>query len=158
MTNFERVALVLLRLALGWLFLYSGATKVLDPDWSSAGYLKGAQTLGGVYAAMMSPGVLPVIDAVNAWGQTLLGVSLVLGLFVRLSSALGALLMLLYYLPVLKFPYVGQHSFLVDEHVIYGLALLYLAAVRAGRWFGLEGWCSRLPICARFPQYRRWLG
>lgn len=158
MTNFERVTLVLLRLALGWLFLYSGATKVLDPTWSSAGYLKGAQTLGGVYAVMMSPGVLPVIDAVNAWGQTLLGVSLILGLFVRLSSVLGAVLMLLYYLPVLKFPYVGQHGYLVDEHIIYGLALLYLAAARAGRQFGLEEWCSRLPICARFPQYRRWLG
>ena len=84
-------------------------------------------------------------------------VSLILGLFFRLSSVLGAVLMLLYYLPVLKFPYVA-HGFLVDEHVIYGLALLYLAAGRAGRQFGLEEWCSRLPICARFPQYRRWLG
>ncbi len=157
MTTFERVTLLLLRLALGWLFLYSGVTKVLDPTWSSVGYLKGAQTLPGVYAAMTSPSVLPVIDAVNAWGQALLGISLILGLFVRLSSVLGAVLMLLYYLPVLKFPYVA-HGFLVDDHIIYGLALLYLAAVRAGRTFGLEDWCSRLPVCARFPQYRRWLG
>lgn len=157
MPQFQRVTLILLRLAFGWLFLYSGVTKVLDPTWSSAGFLKGAQTFPGLYAAMTQPGILPVIDAVNAWGQTLLGISLILGLFVRLSSVLGAVLMLLYYFPVLNFPYV-EHGFLVDEHVIYGLALLYLAAVRAGRTFGLEEWCSRLPICARFPQYRRWLG
>lgn len=158
MPRFPQTTLVLLRLAMGWLFLYSGVTKLLDPTWSSAGYLQGAKTFGSLYQAMLAPNVLPVINAINAWGQTLLGISLILGLFVRLSSVLGAVLMLLYYLPVLDFPYAGQHGFLVDEHVIYGLALLHLAAVRAGRTVGLEEWCSRLPICARFPQYRRWLG
>jgi len=75
-----------------------------------------------------------------------------------LSSVLGALLMLLYYFPVLSFPYIKPHSYIVDEHIIYALALIFLAAIRAGRIYGLDNWCAGLPICARFPRLRSWLG
>ena len=60
-----------------------------------------------------------------------------MGIFVRFSSLLGAALMLLYYFPVLEFPYVA-HSWLVDEHIIYALILLFFAAGRAGRVWGLD--------------------
>ena len=66
-----------------------------------------------------------------------MGVSLILGIFVRMSSVLGAVLMLLYYFPILEFPYVG-HSFLVDEHIIYALALIMFASLRVERLWGLE--------------------
>jgi len=81
-----------------------------------------------------------------------------LGIFVRLSSKLGAILMLLYYIPILKFPYVGTHSFLVDEHIIYVFLLLLLGELKAGRYWGLEKWCSNLPICSKYPKLRELLG
>src|SRR3989338_9636673 len=149
MTRNQKVLLFLLRISLGILFFYAGITKVINPNWSAAGYLKGAQTLTEFYNFLLQPSVLPIINFVNAWGMTLLGVSLLLGIFVRLSSKLGALLMLLYYIPILKFPYVGTHSFLVDEHIIYIASLLLLGSAKAGRFLGLEKWCSNLPICSK---------
>ena len=127
-----------LRVALGWVMLYAGITKVLNPHWSAAGYLKGAQTWHGLYAWFGQPALLPVVNFLNEWGLTLLGVSLILGVFVRLGSVLGAILMLLYYFPVLDFPMVGEQGYIVDEHIVYMLVLLWLAAVRAGRVCGLD--------------------
>lgn len=131
---------------------------MLDPTWSAAGYLKGAKSFVGFYEWLASPAMLPMTNFVNEWGLTLLGVSLILGIGVRLSSVFGAVLMLLYYIPILDFPYPNTHSFIVDEHIIYISALLLLGSLRAGRVWGLESWCSRLPVCSRFPRLREWLG
>ncbi|MEK7508193.1 MAG: DoxX family protein [Patescibacteria group bacterium] len=158
MTQFQKITLFLLRISLGWLFFWAGITKVLNPAWSAAGYLQGAKTFTGFYKWLASPGMLPLTNFVNEWGLTLLGISLILGIGVRLSSIFGALLMFLYYLPILNFPYPNTHSFLVDEHIVYITALLFLAATRAGRVWGLEKWCSNLPICSKFPRLREWFG
>jgi thiosulfate dehydrogenase (quinone) large subunit len=134
-----RTPLFLLRLAMGWLFFYAGITKVLDASWSAAGYLNSAETFGIFYAWLASPELLPVTNFVNQFGLTLLGVFLLLGLFVRWSAYAGAVLMLLYYFPVLTFPYIGTHAFLVDEHIIYALSLIMLGILEAGRTWGLDG-------------------
>ena len=158
MSKFQQFSLVALRLSLGWLMFYAGITKVLDPAWSAEGYLKGAKTFAWFYQWLLSPQILPIINFINEWGLTLLGISLILGIFVRLSSLLGAVLMLLYYLPILDFPYPNPHSFLVDEHIIYIFVLLLFASLKAGRVWGLENWCSNLLICSKFPKLRKWLG
>lgn len=137
--HYKHLFLLLLRVSLGWLFFYAGITKVLDPSWTSAGYLAGAKTFSGFYQFLASPHIIPFIDFINQWGLTLLGVSLLLGVGVRWSSVLGALLMLMYYFPILEFPYIGTHSYIVDEHIVYALALLLLASSKAGYAWGLEG-------------------
>lgn len=143
---------------MGWLLFYAGITKIMDPNWSAAGYLKSAKTFPALFAWFAEPGLLPVINFVNEWGLVLLGVSLVLGIGVRVSSVLGAGLMMLYYFPVLEFPKIGPHSYIVDEHIVYALALLILGAFRAGRVWGLENWCLSLPICQRYPKLRSLIG
>ena len=121
-----KITLLLTRVALGWYMFYAGITKVLDPNWSAEGYLKGAKILTGLYMWFASPGVLPIINFVNEWGLTLLGISLILGKFVKYSAPLGALLMFLYYLP-LGIIHPDAHSLIVDDHIIFGLLLIYLA-------------------------------
>lgn len=158
MIQFEKVTLFLFRISLGWLLFYAGITKLLDPSWTAEGYLKGAKTLTGLYQFFASPAVLPFTNFLNAWGLTLIGLSLLVGIGVRLSAILGAAIMLLYYLPILQFPYPNAHSFIVDEHIVYAAALLFLAATRAGRVWGLETWCASLPLCAKFPRLRAWWG
>lgn len=158
MTKFQKISLWLLRLAMGWLFLYAGVTKIINPEWSAGGYLKSAKTFPGLFQTMLDPAILPFINFINEWGLTLLGASLILGLFVRLSSWLGAILMLLYYFPILDFSYPNPHSYIVDEHIVYALVLVFFAAIRAGRVWGLENWCANLPVCRRFPRLRQWLG
>lgn len=139
MNALQSKLLFLLRIALGWLHFYAGITKVINPEWTSAGYLAGAKTFSGFYAWLASPGILPVTDFLNEWGLTLIGAALIVGLFTRLAAKLGAFMMILYYLPVLAFPLVGEHSFIVDDHIIHILALLVLASFQAGHIMGLDG-------------------
>ncbi len=139
----KKITLFLLRVSLGWYMFYAGITKVLDPSWSAEGYLKGAKLLPGFYLWLTSPGIMPVTNFINEWGLTLLGVSLILGLFVRWSAPLGALLMLLYYIP-LGIIHPDAHSLVVDQHVIFGPLLVYLALVEAGKIWGLDGYISKL--------------
>lgn len=158
MSSSQKFPLFLLRIATGWLMFYAGITKIINPAWSAEGYLKGAKTFPTFFQWFLDPAILPFINFVNEWGLTLLGVSLLLGIMVRFSSLLGAILMILYYFPILEFPYVGMHSYIVDEHIIYVCVLLVLAGFRAGRIFGLEQWCAGLPMCSRFPAVRNLLG
>ena len=158
MEQFQKVSLFALRVTLGWFMFYAGITKVLDPAWSAGGYLASAKTFPALYQWFASPGILPVVNFINEWGLTLLGVSLILGIGVRLSSLAGVVLMALYYLAILEFPNVPPHAYLVDDHIIFITALLVLAAFRAGRVWGLEKWCSNLPVCRQYPKLREWLG
>lgn len=160
MSRIQKLSLFLLRVSFGWLFLYAGITKVLDPEWTAKGYLEHASTFPGLYQWLAAPAILPIVDFLNEWGLTLIGASLLLGVFVRLSSLFAALLMLLYYVsvaemrafeffPQITVPYIGLHSAIVDEHIIYLFALLALAAFKAGRVWGLDN---------KFSGDRAWLG
>ena len=145
----KHALIVILRISMGWLLFYAGITKVLNSEWTSAGYLAHAQTFSGIYQWLASPEIIIFVDLLNQWGLTLLGLSLLIGAFVRLSAVLGAILMLLYYFPVLHFPYVGEHSYLVADHLIYILVLLLLGAVHAGKQWGFDG---------KFPNIAKQLG
>ena len=148
----------ILRLALGWIFFYAGFSKVMDPAWSAAGLLSGSQVLPSLYHWFASPGVLSVINFVNEWGLLLLGVSLLLGLFVRLSSSFGILLMALYYLPQLNFPIASKVYFLIDVHVIFILGLVILIQAQAGQFWGLEQWLVRQPVYKKSSFLKRLVG
>lgn len=136
MTNLQKFSVFLLRVSLGWMYFYAGYTKIIDPNFTAAPYIQGAKLFTGFYQWLLTPSVLPIVNLLNEWGLTLLGVSLVLGIGVRLSSWLGVVLMILYYL-VLGFPHPNAHAYIVDEHIIYIVALLVLIVFDAGKDFGL---------------------
>ncbi len=140
MSRKQQLSLLFLRLALGWIFLYSGITKILDHNWSAAGYLKSAQTLPFLYDWFANSQNIGWINLLNSWGQTLIGAALILGVFLRPAAVGGIVMMVLYYLPILHFPYVGKgtSSFLVDQHVIFILVFLLLLAFDAGKYWGLK--------------------
>ncbi|MEK7565026.1 MAG: DoxX family protein [Patescibacteria group bacterium] len=145
----------LLRIALGWIFFYAGITKVLNPAWSAEAFLKGAKTFSDFYISLI--GYLPTINFVNKWSLTLLGISLILGIFVRLSSVLGATLMVLYYLPALNFPMASTNYYLVDYHIIFILLLLYFTSIKAGRINGMEKDITD-SIYKKYPKLKDYLG
>ncbi|MDP3726696.1 MAG: DoxX family membrane protein [bacterium] len=146
MTRNQKISLLLLRLSLGWLFFYAGITKVFDPSWSAAGYLKAAQNATGLFQWFASPQNIAWVNFLNEWGLTLIGTALILGAFIRLATLSGILLMILYYVPILHFPYVGRGttSFLIDQHIIFILALLILWAFDAGKYWGLKPLLKKL--------------
>ena len=152
MTSLQKFFLFVSRITVGWMFFYAGITKVLNPQWSAEGYLKGAKAFTWFFQILLDPGVLPIVNFMNKWGLTLLGISLILGLFVRFSSLLGVLLMILYYI-ALDFPHPNPNAYIVDQHIIYISILLFFAAVKAGRVFGLDS--KRVHHHSGF---RKWLG
>lgn len=158
MSKWQKLSFFLLRVSLGWLFLYAGLSKLINPAWTAGGFIQGAKTFTHLYAWFLQPSILPSINFINEWGLTLLGISLILGLFVRLSSALGILLMILYYLPRLQGVHPDPNSYIVDQHIIFIFVLFLFMAWRAGRVWGMDKWCTQLPICSRYPLLRQILG
>ncbi len=158
MTYYYKASLFFLRVSLGWMFFYAGFSKLINPNWSSVGYIGSAKTFPELYAWFAQSSVLPVVNMLNEWGLTLIGISLILGIFVRVSSLFGILMMALYYFPILDFPLVKTTSYIVDDHIIIiGIFLVFIAQ-RVGRVWGLDGWCAGLPICKRFPRIRSLIG
>lgn len=99
-TTWQLWSLVILRVAIGWHFLYEGIVKVLNPDWSSLGYLmdSGGLFKGLFNAIAASPGLLNVMDFLNEWGLILIGAGLILGIFTRIATIAGMVLLAFYYL------------------------------------------------------------
>lgn len=158
MTLSQKISLAVVRIVMGLMFFYAGITKVVNPEWTAAGYMKGAKNFVGMYEWFSSPGILPIVDFLNAWGLTLLGVALILGIAVRLGAFFGVIMMLMYYFVILDFPYPNAHAFIVDEHIIYSAVLVFLGLVGAGRYFGLGYWFSSLPIFSNRRSVRKILG
>lgn len=158
MSKPQRASVFILRIVMGWMYLYAGITHILDKQFSAAKYVSGATSFVDLYQWFLSPQVLPVVDFMVKWGLALLGASLLLGLFVRLSSYLGMLLMFLFYLPLLSFPMVGSSAFLVNQHIIYIFSLLVLASFRAGHVWGLDKWFTNLHFWSKFPRLHAWFG
>jgi thiosulfate dehydrogenase [quinone] large subunit len=144
-------SLLLLRLSLGWYFLWAGLTKIFDPTWSAVGFLQNAKTFPDFYRWFASPEIVPWTNFLNEWGIALVGLSLLLGIAVRIGSTIGSLLMMLYYFPSLEFPFIPPHAFIVDEHVIYTFGLAVLAFGDAERKFGLRVFVDKIPFFKRHP-------
>jgi thiosulfate dehydrogenase [quinone] large subunit len=148
----ERALIVLLRLSMAWVFLYAASHQVFDPGFSVAGFLGTTKTFHGLFELFTGPVLAPITTFLVAYGHLLIGLSLLAGLMVRVSSAFGIALMLLYWMAHMDFPYVsGTTSFLMDEHIVYALVLGLLIATHAGHILGLDGWASKRPQARRNP-------
>lgn len=88
------------------------------------------------------------IDGIVAWGLTLVGAGLFLGLCTRTSCAGGALFLLLFYLPnppLPGLPTKGEsHYLFINDNIVEALALLAIAVSQPGRRYGLDFWIRRV--------------
>lgn len=159
-TTLQKVIIFSLRLMLGWVFLYAGTRQIfLIENWSAAAFLKDPKTFADFYALFAAPGIEPYVSFLVKWGHLLIGLSLISGFMVRVSSSAGALMLMLYYFPRMEFPYVsGVNQFIVEYHLVYATVLVYLCAVKAGRVWGLDGYLDRMPVIGGFlkrhPQFQ----
>jgi thiosulfate dehydrogenase (quinone) large subunit len=140
------VAITVLRVVVGWHFLYEGVAKLTSPSWSAAGYLKQAR---GPFANLFKwlasqPNLLANADLVTMWGLTLVGVFLILGLFTRLASFAGIGFILLFYLcnpPLVGYFYSipTEGSYLiVNKNLVELCALVVILVTGSGRFAGLD--------------------
>ena len=154
--RFLGYAVLSLRLIMGWILFYAGIDKALDPTWTSEHLLREAIALGvplsGLWKVLVADW-LWLVDPLNIWGETLIGLCFLLGAFVRIAAALGIVMMTLYYFAHLPL----EWGFIVDFHVVYVVIMFGLGAVGAGRLLGLDYYLeNNLPIPQ--PWSRRLLG
>jgi thiosulfate dehydrogenase [quinone] large subunit len=140
------IALTVLRVIVGWHFLYEGLAKLTAPSWSAAGYMKQAR---GPFAEMFrsiaaQPNLLANADTITMWGLTIVGACLILGLFTRIASLGGIAFVLLFYL--CNPPFVGyfysiptEGSYLiVNKNLVEICALIVIFLTGSGRFAGLD--------------------
>ena len=94
-TKLQMTALVGLRLLIGWHFLYEGVVKMLNPNWSSMGYLMGSQGfLKSLFAAIgASSTLVGIADFVIIWSMVFIGITLIFGFLVKPAAVLGMILL-----------------------------------------------------------------
>lgn len=154
-TPLQRGLILFFRLAMGWTFLYAGATQLLDPHWTAASFLAHTKTFSFIYGPLATSSLMPLIDFCVKWGHLLIGLSLVSGLMVRVSGVFGIILMLVYWTAHLDFPYVSSPlNFVLDEHIVDAGVIVYLITVRAGHVFGLDGLAEKFPMIENNPFLR----
>ena len=146
-TKLKLWVLVLLRMAIGWHFLYEGIAKMLNPYWTSAAFLLESKgPLSGLFhSAAVDPTVLKVIDFVNVWGLIAIGLGLMAGFLTRTAGLAGMVLLALYYIcnpPLIGFSYSapqeGSYLF-VTKNVVEFFALWVLILFPTGKIIGLDG-------------------
>jgi len=152
LSRWAMASIVLLRVLIGWHFLYEGIAKLEKPAWSAAGYLLQSRgVLSGLFRWMAAnENVLAVVNPLNMWGLTLIGLGLIAGCFTRLASASGILLILLFYLcnpPFVGFFYsipMEGNYLIVNKNLVELCALAVVFTTGSGRVAGLDRIIHRL--------------
>ena len=144
--QYQFYGLVTLRFLIGWHFLYEGIAKLLNPYWSSAAYLLDSKwVFSGLAKTIVSnPTLLTFSDYLNMWGLTLVGVSLVFGLFSRYGALVGMGLIMMYYLfapPLVGLEYgkPNEGSYIVvNKNLIEACALWVLYVFPTSQYIGID--------------------
>jgi thiosulfate dehydrogenase [quinone] large subunit len=146
LSRWPLLAITVMRVLVGWHFLYEGLTKLTATSWSAAGYMKQARgPFADLFRSIASqPNLLANADLITMWGLTLVGACLILGLFTRLASLAGIGFLLLFYL--CNPPFVGyfysipsEGSYLiVNKNLVEVCALLVIFVTGSGRFAGLD--------------------
>ena len=145
-TNKFKVILGLLRLSMGFIFLWAFLDKTFGLDFATtaekAWLAGGSPTTGFLKFGVHGPFVdffhnlagLPIIDWLFMLGLLFIGISLIFGIFIRLGGIAGILMMLLMYLAVGLPP---ENNPFIDDHIIYALVMGVLMLTNSGKYFGL---------------------
>ncbi len=145
-TTTQLTVLVVLRVMIGWHFLYEGMVKVLNPYWSSDGYLLESKGIfsGLATSIVANPTSLKIVDFLNEWGLIVIGLGLMAGFLTRTASIAGIFLLLFYYLfhpPFIGYTYqtpVEGSYLIINKNLIEMCALFLLTVFPTGKIIGLD--------------------
>lgn len=117
--------------------LKENALKMLNADQIALGAMPPTET------------PLHRADMTAMWGLLILGSLLIVGFFTRFAAILGAVMILSFYLVIPPWPGVPpapgpEHSLYINKNMIEVIALLAIAALPTGTWFGIDGFFSRV--------------
>lgn len=143
----ERRFAFIFRMLMAWTFLYAASHQIFNPAFSAANFLRRTKTFQDIYAPLTSPSLDPILTFLVSYGHLLIGLSLLVGLMVRVSSLFGAALLLLYWTAHMDWPYISNtNNFIIDDHIVYAVVCVYLFVYRAGHVWGLDAWAAEQPL------------
>lgn len=155
MPTTEKSLILFFRLTMAWTFLYAASHQVFVPDFSVVGFLKSTKTFHDLFAVFTTPTMAPITTFLVEYGHLLIGLSLLTGLMVRVSASFGVLLMAIYWMAHMDWPYIeNANNFIVDYHVVYAGVLVYLIYRKAGHVFGLDAWVENFGVVKHHPTLR----
>ena len=161
-SKLQLYSLFTLRMFIGWYFLYEGLAKALTPNWSAYGYLIDSKGIFGPLFVQLAenPAMLSVVNFINVWGLTLVGLALILGLFTKIGYIGAILFLLLFYLshpPLLYAEYIlpTEGSYLwIDKNLIMLVAIVVLMLFPTSKIIGFDSLLFRKKT-DRFPEIRK---
>ncbi|MDD4144456.1 MAG: DoxX family membrane protein [Prolixibacteraceae bacterium] len=144
--KYRNYFLTILRIIVGWHFLYEGIAKLISPGWSAKTFLMGSSWLfSDIFHKMAeSAGIMQVVDFLNIWGLILIGISLMTGFLVRWSSVAGSVLLLFYFvafppIPGYTFGSISEGSYLwVNKTLVEFFLLAVFAILPSSYFFGID--------------------
>lgn len=152
------LAVAIGRIVIGIIFLWAGLEKIIGEGlgtWSAKGFLEFATggSLGWPFVTgevaegtVFNPThdfwvglagnetAMTVIGFLVPLGQLGIGIALILGLLTRFGGAMGALMMLFFFVAAWDFQFG-----IVNQHLTYAVVTLGLGIVGAGNYYGLDG-------------------
>jgi uncharacterized membrane protein YphA (DoxX/SURF4 family) len=143
--NIKLYALTLLRIVIGWHFLFEGISKAFTPAWSSADFLLLSNWIfaGFFHWIAGTPSLLAFADFAVTWGLIAIGLTLMLGIFDRTASIAGMALICLFWLanpPLTKLDFGVPHEgnyLIIDKNIVEFFALLVLSLFPTGKYLGI---------------------
>jgi len=127
-TNAMRLAITLLRMAVGWHFLYEGVSKLTATSWTAAGFLEGSTGfMAGFYHWLAaSEAMMRVVDPLNVFALVAIGLALFLGIMIRPAAVAGVLLLALYYF---AYPPFGVSRMMQADGNLFIVNRIFIEAV-----------------------------
>jgi len=153
--------IALLRIGMGWIFLWAFLDKTFglgfatapENAWAVGGSpTQGFLTYGtkGPFAELFaSMAGSPVLDCIFMVGLLGIGIGLIFGVAVKLSSYSGALLLVLMYLAGFIWP---EHNPFLDDHIMYAL-MMFIFPYADNSVYGCADWWGK----QKFVKKRDWL-
>ena len=155
-----KLSLFLLRISLGWTFLWAFVDKAWGLGFTTktadAWINGGSPTSGFLMFATKGPFAdffkslvgNNFVDVLFMAGLLGIGAGLLLGLAMRLSVFSGVVLLALMYIAGSIPP---EHNPLIDEHIVYIFSLLALYYLNADTIVGMGNWWRNLKLIKKFP-------
>jgi thiosulfate dehydrogenase (quinone) large subunit len=154
-----KAALGILRLSMGLIFLWAFVDKVWGLGFATApegAWLAGGSPTSGFlkfgvhgpfaefFNSLAGSGL---VDWLFMLGLLFIGLTLTLGIMVRLGAYAGAAILFLMYLALIP----PEHHPFIDDHVVYFFVMLALAWSGSGKYFGLGRVWRQTQLVQKYP-------
>lgn len=142
-TTKMQTSIIVLRILIGWHFLYEGVIKIFNPDWTAFGYLASSQgPLEPMFTSLAQSGLIDWVDTLNAAALLFVGITLILGFLEKKGALAGIVLLAMYYLAHPPLPWLQQFNvegnyWFVNKNLIELFVCVLLYHYPTGSIFGL---------------------